>query len=337
MFCISLSYKNTSENIRSSISLTRDILSEAQCGVLLNTCNRIEFYGMGSPYETVDKYFNSVKKYILIYENEGAVKHLFKVACGLDSMLLGEDEILGQVKTAYAYSLENGYTDYEFNTVFQSAITCAKRIKTKTLLSKSGVSVATLAVDFCRKYKSGKKTVLVIGGSGDIGNKIIKNLISSGEFDICATVHKHGIKSQVKLIDYNDRYEYINGSDIIISVTKSPHFTVIKDKLENTDKLFIDLAVPRDIDTAIDGVITLESISAVANQNSAIKQDSVQAALQIIEEDIDALQKELLMHRLMPLEVNDELKHFIYEFRSISSADEFKSFAAVFERMVNKK
>ena len=175
MFCISLSYKNANENIRSNLSLTDDMLSETHCGVLLNTCNRIEFYGVDSPYETVDKYFSSVKKYILIYENDGAIMHLFKVACGLDSMLLGEDEILGQVKTAYAYSLENGYTDYELNTIFQSAITCAKRIKTDTLLSKSSVSVATLVVDLCKKYQSGKKTVLVIGGSGDIGNKIIKN------------------------------------------------------------------------------------------------------------------------------------------------------------------
>ena len=337
MFCISLNYKKAQANIRESISLTEAALEDMQCGVFLKTCNRIELYGIDGVYEAAEKYFSSVKSHILIYENEDSIKHLFKVTCGLDSMLLGEDEILGQVKAAYAYSLENGYTNYELNTIFKSAITCAKRIKTDTLLSKSSVSVATLTADLCRKYRNEKKTVLVIGGSGDIGNKIIKNLISSGDFEIYATVHKHGIKNQVNLIDYEDRYEYINKSDIVISATKSPHFTVTKDRIDGKERLQIDLAVPRDVDTSIENVITLEQISALADKNNELKQDAAQAALQIIDEELDTLQKELLMHRLMPLEVDEELKHFIYEFRSLSSADEFKAFAAVFERMEKKK
>lgn len=337
MFCISLNYKKAQANIRSSISLTNGILNEMRCGVLLETCNRIELYGVDGLYDNVEKYFGSVKKQILIYENEDAIKHLFKVACGLDSMILGEDEILGQVKAAYVYSLENGYTDYELNTVFQSAITCAKRIKTDTPLSKCSVSVATLAVDLCRKYKNGKKTVLVIGGSGDIGNRIIRNLVSSGDFEIYATVHKHGIKNQVNLIDYKERYEYINKSDIVISATKSPHFTIIKERLDSKKRIYIDLAVPRDIDTAVDNVVTLEEITAIANKNIELKQDAAQTALRIIDEDVDELQKDLLMHRLMPLEVDEELKHFIYDFRSTSSTEEFKAFAAVFERMEKKK
>mgnify|MGYP002624613690 CR=1 FL=1 len=337
MFCISLNYKRVDEQIRNKASLSEDVLKESGCGVLLNTCNRMEFYGVDFLYDIIDKYFSKLKKYILIYDNSEAVNHLFKVACGLDSMLLGEDEILGQVKAAYTYSLENGYTNYEINTIFKAAITCAKRIKTDTLLSKSSVSVATLTADLCRKYKDGRKTVLVIGGSGDIGNKIIKNLISAGDFEIYATVHKHDINNQVKQIDYKERYEYINQADIVISATKSPHFTIMKDEFESTDKLFIDLAVPRDIDTSLENVITFEEIAVMANKNRTLKQDSVSEAMQIIDEDIDALQKELLMHRLMPLEVGEELKHFIYDFRNLSSADEFKAFAAVFERMEKKK
>lgn len=337
MFCISLNYKNANEYIRKSLSLNHDILKELNCGVLLNTCNRTEVYGTDFLYEIVEKYFSNVKKHILIYENEEAIRHLFKVACGLDSMLLGEDEILGQVKSAFSYSLENGYTNYELNTIFRAAVTCAKKIKTDTLLSKSSVSVATLCVDLCKKYKDGKKKVLVLGGSGDIGSKIIKNLISCGDFEIYATVHRHSIKNKVKLIDYADRYTYINKADVVISVTKSPHFTVTKDGLNDSQRLYIDLAVPRDIDTAIDGVVTLESITAQANKNSALKQSSAQAAMLIIEEEVDALQKELLMHKLIPLKFDDEVKRFIYDFRSLSSAEEFKAFASVMERMEKKK
>lgn len=337
MFCISLNYKKANENIRSSISLSEDIFKYLKCGVLLSTCNRIEVWGTDFLYDIVEKYFSSVKDYILIYENSAAIRHLFKVACGLDSMLLGEDEILGQVKNAFSKSLENGYTNYEINTVFRAAITCAKRIKTDTLLSKSSISVATLCVDMCRKYKEGKKKVLIIGGSGDIGNKIIKNMISAGEFEIFATVRKHVVKNCVKEIDYIDRYEYINKSDIVISATKSPHFTVIKDRMDGKERLYIDLAVPRDIDTAIEGVVTLENITEQANKNSILKRDSVQTAKEIIDEDIDSLQKEMLMHNLMPLEFNEEVKHFIYDFRSLSSADEFRAFASVMERMEKKK
>lgn len=91
-------------------------------------------------------------------------------------MVLGEDEILGQIKKAFAFSQNNNATSYELNTIFKGAITSAKRIKTQTLISKSSVSVATLAASKCHKFDSKSKKVLMIGGSGEIGSKVLKNL-----------------------------------------------------------------------------------------------------------------------------------------------------------------
>lgn len=337
MFCISLNYKKADIEIREKLSLSKDILSDIKKGVYLETCNRVELYGTDGLYEYIEKYFGGVKEYLLVFENEKAISHLFKVACGLDSMVMGEDEILGQVKDAFKYSLDNGFTDYELNTVFKAAVTCAKRVKTDTLLSKKSTSVATLAASLCSKYKGEKKRVLVIGASGDTGHKVIKNLISTGDFEIFATVREHSVKNGVRLIDYKDRYKYLKDADIVISATKSPHFTITKDRAGDKKKLYIDLAVPRDIDTAIEGVITIDDLKELARRNNEIRQGELEAAWAIIEEDTEALFKELALHKIMPLKMSEELKHFVYSFRDNASPQEFTAFCDVVERMEEEK
>ena len=333
MFCITLNFRNADVSVREKYALSPEIMKEIKTGVLLNTCNRTELYAQGSPYCIVNRYFADAKQYLRIYENERAMEHLFRVACGLDSMVLGEDEILGQVKDAYRYSLENGYSDYELNMAFQAAIACAKKIKTDTLLSKSSVSVATLAASLCQKYKSGKATVLLIGGSGDIGGKVLQNLISIGGFDIYATVRAHRIKNAVHLIEYQNRYEYLQKADIVISATNSPHFTVTADKTDGKERLYLDLAVPRDIDSAIPGVITIDDLNALASENHQIKQSALETAEEMLKEQLDTLLKELYLHQIMPLNISTERKGFIYDFRDKATADEFAAFCRVIKRM----
>jgi glutamyl-tRNA reductase len=264
-------------------------------------------------------------------------------------MVFGEDEILGQIKKAFAFSQSNNFTDYELNTIFKSSITCAKKIKTQTLISKSSVSIATLVAYKCHKFIDGKKNVLVIGGSGDIGSKLIKDLISYNEFDIYATTREqHNTKGDVHIIPYADRYDYVNNADIIISATKSPHFTVVADKVKNHTKddkkrLFIDLAVPRDIDDEIKNspnntLMQIDDFEEIANKNKQIKLDEYKTAEDLMNEDIDTLLKELSFHTLLPKIQkikSDEIKHFIYTFRDTANANEFDSFAKVFKKLYN--
>ena len=196
MFALSFSYKTSGAEDRQCFSfdsetteelLTSLALSSVQQAVYLFTCNRVELYAVGDACQALEvlcgfagKNADEVKSKVLIFEGKSAVRHLFRVTGGFESMVVGEDEILGQVKKAYFFSKDRGFTDYELNTVFQSAIKDAKRIKTETLLSKSSVSVASLAASYCKSFLPGKKTVLVIGASGDTGRTAVKNLLSYG-------------------------------------------------------------------------------------------------------------------------------------------------------------
>lgn len=368
MNCISISYRSADIYLRKqlafSVDIRKKILGEllekgcvSQC-VLLCTCNRTEVYFCGEKNSVVKALADYsgisealLSKYIMFFFGEGAVNHLFKVACGIDSMVIGEDEILGQTKAAYAFSKEYGYVSHELNMIFQSAFACAKKIKTQTVLSKTSVSVATLAANEAAKLSENVK-VLVIGASGKIGTTVIKNLISHKNVRVKATLRRHNsdfefVKSlPVETIDYNNRYDYIDEADCIISATSSPHYTVtffdIKEKMtSNKGRLFIDLAVPPDIDRGIaqiNGVrlIDIDYFEQLAKENNALKLDSVEAAKQIISEDIDELKKDLLFHDFLPLlskikdSVSDKpIERILYKMKSDASADEFNAFLNV--------
>jgi glutamyl-tRNA reductase len=363
MFALSLNFKTANIALREGFAFNDEkVLSLLsifknnninEC-VYLCTCNRCEIYGVGDEY-TALKIFcdfanassDEVKSHIFVYSGKNAVRHLFRVCCGFESMVFGEDEILGQIKKAFAFSQNNNFTDYELNTVFKSAITCAKKIKTQTLISKSSVSIATLVASKCHKFIDGKKNVLVIGGSGDIGSKIIKDLVSYNEFEIYATTREqHMAKGKIHIIPYANRYDYVNSADIIISATKSPHFTIVADKVKSCIKidkkrLFVDLAVPRDIDDEVKNnsnnlLMQIDDFEEIANKNKQIKLDEYKTAEDLMNEDIDTLLKDLSFHsnfsKIQNISQN-EVKRFIYNFRDTASATEFESFINVLSKM----
>jgi glutamyl-tRNA reductase len=362
MFALSLNFKTANIALREGFAFNDEkVLSLLnifknnnidEC-VYLCTCNRCEIYGVGDEY-TALKIFcdfakassDEVKSHIFVYSGKNAVVHLFRVCCGFESMVFGEDEILGQIKKAFSFSQNNNFTDFELNTIFKSAITSAKKIKTQTLISKSSVSIATLVASKSHKFIDGKKNVLLIGGSGEIGSKVLKDLISYNEFEIYATTREqHNTKGDVHIIPYANRYDYVNSADIIISATKSPHFTIVADKVKShikndKERLFIDLAVPRDIDDEVKNnsnntLMQIDDFEEIANNNKQIKLDEYKTAEDLMNEDIDTLLKELCFHSLLPKiqkVKSDEIKRFIYTFRDTANASEFESFANVFAK-----
>lgn len=336
MYCISISYKNADVEFRRRFAfnsdIQREILAEAsksesisQC-VLLCTCNRTEVYFCGNDYAQTEitdilSHFSGIPQselppHIMIFQSDSAITHLFKVVCGIDSMVVGEDEILGQTKCAYAFAQECGTVSYDLNVIFQSSFACAKRIKTQTALSKTSVSVATLVANEAAKLGE-SVDVLVIGSTGKIGLTVLKNLTSHKNINVIATQRRHNReldfaeKSEIQTVDYNERYRYIDKADCIISATSSPHYTVTFYELKEyikTDKrrLFIDLAVPPDIDREIIGIngtslINIDYFGQLAKENNAIKRDSVEEAKAFIKEDIDTLKKDISFHEFLPM------------------------------------
>lgn len=366
MFVVSVNHKNTSTDFRQSFAFNEDKTKDffrrlAEVGikecVYVNTCNRCEVYGVGKATKLLPIWaelagisVEELKQNVLFFDGNGAVNHLFHVAAGFESMVLGEDEILRQIKSAYFYSMEEGFTGFELNTVFQSAIACAKRIKTETKLSKSSVSVASLAATKIHNFARENKKVMIIGATGDTGNKVFKNLLSYGDCEIYVTKHIHQLSAaNVTTIPYEDRYKYINEMDVVVSATKSPHYTITYGKLvdihkEERERLFIDLAVPKDIDEDIlklgkSQLITIDDFEAIAKENNSIKLQEKESGEIIIEEEINDLLKDLIFHdnreklKAFKNSPSEDFQHFLFKYKEIATAEEFSSFVNVVTQM----
>lgn len=334
MYCVSVSYKKADVNIRKALAFNKEkresfvkrAISEKaaeQC-VILCTCNRTEVYFCGGEPEKIKSLLaeyagqecESLSAYVMMFADSGAVSHLFKVSCGIESMVMGEDEILGQTKNAYAEAKALGAVGYELNMIFQAAVTCAKKIKTETALSKTSVSTATLAANEAAKLGENVE-VFVIGATGKIGMSVAKNLLSHKNVTVTVTARSHGGELSVfpeneklTVVKYEDRYDHMEQADCIISATSGPHYTVTAGKLKKSLKtlkprLFIDLAVPPDIERAsekIEGtrLVDIDYFERLAAENNALKLDSAVQAEEIIKAEAEVLEKELAFHYFLP-------------------------------------
>lgn len=379
MKCISISFKTAPEDIRNKFAFTnsekKDFLSQlsefitdAKC-VILGTCNRTEIYveshnGVFSILENLlsrktKLSISEIRKYARYYEEESAIEHIFKVTCGLDSMILGENEILSQVKQTYLESLQEKRTGYELNITFLSALSCAKKIKTQTEIAKSAISFATLTCNeiknFIQKNNITSPSILIIGGSGKIGSSIIKNILNK-DFNakIYVTQRSHGntvdFTDKVEVLDYTKRFEYLKNVDIVISATKSPHYTInYEDTLPNISSkkmLFIDLASPYDIDREISKIqncklITIDYFKEIVKNNNLKKEKAVSDAQDILNQELQKIFKNIIYHNaLEKIQAENEkfkdfsLEKFLYYLKDKLDA---KSFANVINTIENNE
>lgn len=374
MECISISYKTAEAVLRQRFSLPEEKavlllekiirLPETEQCVLLSTCNRTEVYVQGgnnsfSALEeqlarAADMKVEEVRSLVRCYQGKKAVRHLFKVTCGMDSMVIGEDEILGQVRTAYMRSAQAGHTGYELNTVFQAALACAKRIKTETKLSKTAVSIATLAANEVFRIPVSPKTVLLIGSSGQVGSTILKNILSHGDIRVIATTRTHqGLYQDgsglVENVDYKNRYDYIEEADVIISATSSPHYTITAGKAGEAmrtpkRRLYLDVSVPADIDGKIAlmencRLISIDDFKKLAEKNNELKKQAVLDAREILEEEIETVYKVLSFHAVSGKLEGWKKKYGEYSFEKLLfklrdelDSDSFEAVLSAFDR-----
>lgn len=237
--------------------------------VLLSTCNRTELYLSLDPYKECDPFLKLCKAAGLdvtpskhcyrILKGREAFWHLCRLACGLESQILGEDQIITQVKEAVALARGCGAADSNLEVVFRTAITAAKKIKTVVKFSKAENSVALKTLAILRqelKVKSPGR-ILVIG-NGEVGRLVANTLVQHG-FEVAMTLRQYKyrdieIPEGVTAFDYGERYQRLGTFDAVISATASPHHTLAIEPLKDMASLpgiMIDLAVPRDIDLEI--------------------------------------------------------------------------------------
>lgn len=290
--------KNTSVEIREKLSLApkkrKEYLAKLnkyfEEVVILSTCNRTEIYinSKCTSSKAQEMIFNIFKWDIDLMENcfcleeDKVVRHLMEVVCGFHSKILGEDQILGQIKEAYSMSMEYGTVTQELQRLFQEAITCGKKFRTEGKLYEIPVSSASIAVN--KAIKNDAKDIMIIG-YGEVGSLALKYALSNNVNFIALVVRKpeniNDIKdSRVKVMTYDEGRDIINNMDAVISCTSAPHLIIEKKHIKNEGKnlIIFDLALPRDVEESI-GTISrvrlydIDEISSMDDENKELRKE----------------------------------------------------------------
>ncbi len=284
--------------------------------VVVSTCNRVEIYGLASDARQssagIRQFVNknhqldqSIESHLYEYHDADCVRHLLEVVSGLDSMVLGETEILGQVKTAYVSAHTSGATGMALNRLFQKALSAAKQVRTKTSIARGSTSVGSVAVELAGKIFSdlSRHTVMIIG-TGEMSESTARALKSRGvqQILVCSRTPDRGKALADELngraISFDDWPKEIEAVDIVISSTSAPRPIVTVDKLDPLMKLrkykplfLIDIAVPRDINRAcgdLEGVYLydIDDLQQIAQENVAARQRETELCQALITEHV---------------------------------------------------
>ena len=281
--------------------------------VLLSTCNRTELYVVGAADPAALLGRADVDIQLAQRQDLKAALHLHRVAGGLCSQVLGEEQILGQVKEADAWAQECQTSGPVLSRLFRSAITAGKRIRTEVSFGPVGSSVASQAVDKAAEILGdlGGQVALVVG-SGEMGRLTAQLLLDRGCRVIMTLRRSWGCGRKpmtgVELIHYRQRYLRMMGCDVVFSTTASPHYTLeAKQLVPGCPRLFIDLAVPRDIDPAVKNLAKIRLVDIDELGGAQIDQSKVAQAQEILMEYVADFDAWLRFRELLPLveEVRD--------------------------------
>jgi len=289
--------------------------------VLLSTCNRVEIYGttrqatgyIKSLFQLLCAEPRALDSHTYLYEDADAARHLLRVAAGLDSTVLGETEITGQIKNAYDIAREAGLTGPVLNRLFQKAFQATKEIRTRTAIGRGTVSIKSAAVELIEKaFKSdlANKSVMVVG-AGEMAEHCVQLLVKKGVRLIFVSSRSHDRAIDLAMRCGRDAVCFgyclfeMRDVDVVITATSSAETLLSCDDMENLMKarhdhplLLVDLSVPRNIDPAVGQLenVTLydmDDLGALARRGVQGREGELSACHQIIEAHVAALTEKL--------------------------------------------
>lgn len=328
VFCLGLSHRTAPVEIREKFAISAEAIPAALTrlrgsgaaaeAVWLSTCNRVELYTVAAPGTE-----GALRDWLLAHSQLSAeaagdslyvlpeprsLEHLFRVASGLDSMVLGETEILGQLKKAYEIASQSGHTGSRLNKAFQRAFNVSKHIRTNTAIQRGGISVASVSVELGeRLFETFRGRHVLLIGAGDTGEKVARALLSRGVESV--VIHNRSPEKAAALAaalgdaasPCEDWMAEVPRVDVIISSTSSPHFVIDPAKLQpllparrHRPLLLIDLAVPRDIDPAVihlPGIYlsNVDDLQMIAEHHLRQREAEITRCEEIIREKVTAL------------------------------------------------
>jgi glutamyl-tRNA reductase len=283
-------------------------------GMVLSTCNRVELLTSSSQGSDLRGFFrlyfgmspDTLNSHIYEFKHRDAVRHVFRVASSLDSMVVGESQILGQVKEAYAVARGLGAVHSALDVLLSRAFAVAKRVRTETAIGSSSVSISSVAVQLAEKiFGSLKGTTVYVVGAGKMADLAARRLMANGVGTIFFSNRTHERALQMaeafggQAVPFNQLHETADRADIVLVSTGASEYLFRREHGErylarrrNRPMFFIDISVPRNVDPAVnrlDGmfVYDIDDFQAVAAGNAAERKKEAERAEQIIEVEVE--------------------------------------------------
>lgn len=325
---VGLNHKSAPVEIREKLSFPAGTINEPlgkltnhyelNEGVILSTCNRVEVLAVGSDLEKCEwqiKRFLSdyhsiplerLDDHLYVHSGEEAVRHLFRVCAGLDSMVMGEPQILGQVKDSYGHAVEFSTAGVIVNKLYHKAFQVAKRIRTETKIGESAVSISFAAVELARKIfgeLTGRKGMLI--GAGEMAELAAQHLVTNGTSEIIVANRTYEKAEELckcfngTPIMFREFPHYLRDVDIVIASTGATSYIINPEQVKETLRerrqrpmFFIDISVPRNIDPEVNNLdnvylYDVDDLQGVVEANLAERQKEAEEAEEIIVEEIE--------------------------------------------------
>lgn len=329
LICLGLNHRTAPVEVRERFAVGATLLGEAACelvvlaeateGVVISTCNRTEFYlaaaDAQAAFGRIEKRLaekiqvdSSVSAHFYRKEKSAAAQHLCRVVSGLDSMMIGETEIFGQVKQAYQSALEAGSTGAVLNRVFQRAFGIGKKVRTETSIQEGSTSVGNVAVDLAEKiFGHLKNSEVMILGAGEMSRTTAQSLVSRGAKSIFVANRSFDRAEELAAemngtaVRFDDWQSVLHRVDVVISSTGAPHAIVHRQDVEQARRarkyrplFFIDIAVPRDIDPAVGEIeevylYDIDTLEQLAEEARTRRQLQIEQCERIIDLELEKL------------------------------------------------
>ncbi|RLI79412.1 glutamyl-tRNA reductase [Archaeoglobales archaeon] len=319
--CVTISHKKASIEELQKVwfenyeDLLNSILADSricECAILM-TCNRVELYVVGSNTKSFAEDFiknlGVDSSIVDVYFDDECLEHLLRVSAGLESMIVGEDQILGQLKDFYHLSKKCGTIKEILDVVFSKAIQVGKKVRNLTNINKGSVSIGSAAVELAEnKLGSLKKKKVLLIGAGEMGSLVAKAIANK---DVDAILIANRTFSKAKelaeqlggiAVKFDRLEEFMLQCDVVISATSAPHYIITKDLIKKVVKqrkepiLLIDIALPRDIeDVEVEkaSIHTIDDLREISDKNLRKRYDEAKKAEKIIKEELEHLKQML--------------------------------------------
>ncbi|MBI3377682.1 MAG: glutamyl-tRNA reductase [Nitrospirae bacterium] len=297
-------------------------LPDVKEAVILSTCNRVEIYAAvtnaAAAHEAIKNFISefhgidrsALETSLYAYEDINAVRHVFRVASSLDSMIVGEPQILGQIKDAFDFSLQKKTTGILLNKLMKKTISVAKRIRTETKIAENAVSISFAAVELAKKIFTDLSTKsFMLLGAGDMAELAARHLMSSGVKDVLVAnrTYESGEKLAKEFngraVRFDDFIHEMVHTDIVICSTGASKYVLMKEQMQKVMKerrhkpvFIIDISVPRNIDPSINDIdnvylYDVDDLHGIVDTNKLERQKEAEKAEGIIAEEIETFQK----------------------------------------------